>query len=247
MKGFVECMPIMWPKEVLSSLPKTDFERLPPDIGGRWATIHSPTALGFQISGLLHRQKQKLQADWQKVKTSLPDADEEIYTYFWLIVNTRSFYYIRPGTKTKPPPDDCMALCPFIDYFNHADHGCSVDFNEEGFVVTSDRAYEAGEEIFTSYGGHNNDFLLTEYGFILDENKWDSLLLDDLILPHLNTKSRKRLSEAGYLGSASNTLPVFSLPLTSTEIIISRHPASASALMSQSAPSSSIIAISTAS
>ena len=201
-------MPILWPEELFIGLPNTDFEPSPPAIGGRWATIDVPRSPGLPHPGILHQQKRKLQADWQKVKALLLQTDEETYTYFWLIVNTRSFYYVRPGIKIKPPRDNCMALCPFIDYFNHADQGCIVDFNDEGFFVTSDRAYEPGEEIFTSYGGHSNDFLMMEYGFVLDENKWDSLLLDDLILPHLNTKTiRDRLLDAGYLGFVFKFVP----------------------------------------
>lgn len=53
------------------------------------------------------------------------------YVYRWFIVNTRSFYYVRPGTKKEDilPPNDCMALCPFIDYPNHANDGVSpIDF-----------------------------------------------------------------------------------------------------------------------
>lgn len=83
---------------------------------------------------------------------------------------------------------------------------------------------EIGEEIFVSYGNHSNDFLLVECakqsitcmflisyiftnltfqdGFILEENRWDSLPIDDLVLHHLIYKpARKQLENAGYLGS----------------------------------------------
>ena len=68
---------------------------------------------------------------------------QEEYKYGWLLVNTRCFYWdypiisaeaggalgeprrkkggARPLTSKKWPRDDCMALCPVIDYFNHAD------------------------------------------------------------------------------------------------------------------------------
>lgn len=42
--------------------------------------------------------------------------------YYWLLVNTRTFYHERPGMKkAKTAREDRMALCPFADYFNHAD------------------------------------------------------------------------------------------------------------------------------
>lgn len=82
---------------------------------------------------------------------------------------------------------------------------------------------EIGEEILVSYGNHSNDFLLVECakqsqpmhsisytytnstlqdGFILEENKWDFLPIDDLVLHHWIYKpTRERLENAGYLGS----------------------------------------------
>lgn len=37
-------------------------------------------------------------------------------------------------------------------------------------------------------------------GFILDENRWDSLPLDDLLLPQIHKQAQGRLGRAGYLG-----------------------------------------------
>lgn len=54
----------------------------------------------------------------------------DLYKHAWLLVNTRSFFWdistsVR-GTRTIRKPkarlaDDCMALCPVIDCFNHSD------------------------------------------------------------------------------------------------------------------------------
>jgi hypothetical protein len=43
--------------------------------------------------------------------------------------------------------------------------------------------------------------LLTEYGFILDENKWDQISLDDLILPLFSEAQKQTLKEANFLGN----------------------------------------------
>jgi len=70
------------------------------------------------------------------------------YTYAWLLVNTRCFYWDYPvlggalkerggaGAKRgldgkvvekKRDRDDCLAMCPVLDYFNHTDgDGVSV-------------------------------------------------------------------------------------------------------------------------
>jgi hypothetical protein len=49
-----------------------------------------------------------------------------------------------------------------------------------------------------SYGAHTNDFLLVEYGFILQSNTCDSLPLDHLILPHLSVSQTESLKEDAF-------------------------------------------------
>jgi len=117
----------------------------------------------------------------------------------WLLVNTRSFYYTTPRLE-KVPNDDRLALLPVADLFNHADVGCDTTFSTESYTFKADRAYRAGEEVHISYGGHSNDFLLTEYGFLLTENRWDAVCLDDVVLPNLNKEQKDILEEIGYLG-----------------------------------------------
>lgn len=68
-----------------------------------------------------------------------------------------------------------------------------------GYTVTADRAYVAGEEVFVTYGPHTNDFLLTEYGFILQEkNRHDGVPLDSLLLPLLDGDQVAALKEDGF-------------------------------------------------
>lgn len=47
-------------------------------------------------------------------------------------------------------------------------------------------------------------FLTTLDGFILDENRWDSLPLDGLLLRQLDKQTQGRLERAGYLGFGSS-------------------------------------------
>ena len=54
--------------------------------------------------------------------------------------------------------------------------------------------------MYISYGSHSNDFLLTEYGFILNDNRWDEISLDPFILPLLSGKQKEILDNAGFLG-----------------------------------------------
>jgi hypothetical protein len=149
---------------------------------------------------LLRKQQTKFTSDWDIVRAAFPELTEEEYRYTWLLVNTRTFYHSTPKTE-KMHRDDRMALQPVADLFNHADEGCTVDFDPDSFKIRTDRGYEEGEEVFICYGRHANDFLLTEYGFILESNHWDEVGLDDIILPELSKAQTQELEDAGFLGN----------------------------------------------
>ena len=98
---------------------------LPPAIAGRWAHYQMHEFCNIRDRGSMYRQERKLKADWDIVSRVFPKETLSAYTYFWLIVNTRSFYFEVSGEKVAEDHDDRMVLCPFIDYFNHNDHGVS--------------------------------------------------------------------------------------------------------------------------
>ncbi|OCK79513.1 SET domain-containing protein [Lepidopterella palustris CBS 459.81] len=162
--------------------------------------------------------KGQLETDYKALKPFLPADSEKLFTYTWLIVNTRCFYWDYPNLPASRLPkkrqsltaDDCYAMCPFLDYFNHADEGCEPTHDASGYAVTCNQNYKAGEEIYVSYGSHNNDFLLIEYGFILARNKCDDTKLDHLILPKLTTTQSELLKEDGFYGAY--TLPTHPPP-----------------------------------
>lgn len=205
---FQACMPLLWPDIMRNRFDSSrrDVEKrsslLPPAIGSdHWLEL-STDGLGIS-PGLLLKQERNFKRDWSIVERVVPDACKDTFLYYWLVVNTRTFYYELPGLNGKRPKEDRMVMCPFVDYFNHADQGCDVAFDENGYTVTADKNYDAGQEIYVSYGSHSNDFLLVEYGFILDKNKWDYLPLDDLLLPSILRQRHRRdkLEREGYLGN----------------------------------------------
>ncbi|MCJ1402114.1 hypothetical protein MMC11_005333 [Xylographa trunciseda] len=171
---FEASTPFMWPRELQDLLPKP-------------------------AKDLLMKQQIKFQREWGIAAESFIDMRREEYLYSWFIVNTRTFYYETPKME-KFPHNDKLALLPVADLLNHADSGCQVSFSPESFTITADRAYSAGEEVHICYGGHSNDFLLTEYGFVLAKNRWDEVCLDDVILPDLNMTQKAELEERGFLG-----------------------------------------------
>ena len=168
-------LPLAWDSELQESLPKS-------------------------AKDLLRKQQTKLKRDWTVVHAAFPSVPEDDYMYAWLLVGTRSFYYTTPQTA-KLSRHDRMVLQPVADLFNHADDGCSVSFDADSFTIQSDRAYDVGEEVFICYGSHSNDFLLAEYGFILAENRWDEVCIDDLIMPRLSDTQKEHLDGCGFLGN----------------------------------------------
>ena len=133
---FRHSMPIMWPKNLpswvkqfKSSLPVfRSFVPLPPGVNGGWkfSKCRRSRRRGENNQGLLQKQEEKLKKDWSVVSKVFSDASYDKYTYNWLIVNTRSFYYDLLKMDKTLPREDRMVLCPFVDYFNHADHGVSA-------------------------------------------------------------------------------------------------------------------------
>ncbi|KAI1488396.1 SET domain-containing protein [Biscogniauxia mediterranea] len=167
-------MPLVWPSELQDMLPQP----------GR---------------ALLRKQQAKFVRDWEEVSAAFPDLDEARYRYAWMLVNTRTFYYLNSRLK-KRDKEDHMCLQPVADLFNHADEGCNVSFDDEGFSIKATSAYAAGDEVKICYGRHSGDFLLVEYGFVMDDNRWDEFPLDDFILPKLDGRQKERLEEVGFLG-----------------------------------------------
>ncbi|KAK8016258.1 hypothetical protein PG993_014447 [Apiospora rasikravindrae] len=118
--------------------------------------------------------------------------------------------------------EDRMVLQPVADLFNHAGSRtgwCHVAFDAASFTVRADRPYSPGDEVRICYGRHGGDLLLVEYGFVLggsdddddddnnnnkedwlEENCWDEVGLDDVLLPRLSDSAKDKLSEVGFLG-----------------------------------------------
>lgn len=149
---------------------------------------------------LLSKQRAKFEKDWALVSKSYPDMSREDYQYAWLLINTRTFYHTTPRTKKSLLKDDRIALQPVADLFNHSPDGCTVSYSYQGFTITTTKPASKGEELFIRYGFHSNDFLLTEYGFILESNTSDSVCLDEYIKPLLNKEKKSMLDGRGYWG-----------------------------------------------
>ncbi|KKA17075.1 hypothetical protein T310_9252 [Rasamsonia emersonii CBS 393.64] len=134
-QDFEEGMPILWPERLRVSNSKFQSNSsnpiaLPPSASGLWNSIRKkPVEHEYETKhqNLLAQQEKRLQDAWRSVTAVFPDTDWETYSYYWLIVNTRSFYYLMPGEEPPEDSNDAMALVPFADYFNHTDDAVSND------------------------------------------------------------------------------------------------------------------------
>jgi hypothetical protein len=129
-----DSMPILWPAalggaqwprgkdDIPASSEKPNF--LPPSISGLWHTLQPGPRTRKHASdyqNILSGQTQRLSKAWMDVTSAYPETNWEEFSYHWLIVNTRSFYWVGKGQETPEDPNDAMGLVPFADYFNHAD------------------------------------------------------------------------------------------------------------------------------
>lgn len=143
-QDFEDSLPMLWPT-ALGGLTwpdndpatRTQPNVLPPCISGRWNTIQKdPSTKKYETEhqNLLAGQEQRLGKAWADVTTVLPETDWRSFSYHWLILNTRSFYWVAPDQEPPEDRNDAMALLPFADYFNHSD--VEVCFFLDGFLTT---------------------------------------------------------------------------------------------------------------
>lgn len=138
-QDFEESMPILWPSALGGpkwpdhdgngnnggpSSPSAQPNFLPPSISGSWNTFqkkHASKEYETYHQNLLALQETRLLKAWTDVVSVFPDTDWRTFSYHWLIINTRSFYWLGAGQDRPEDRNDAMALLPFADYFNHAD------------------------------------------------------------------------------------------------------------------------------
>lgn len=170
--------------------PFADFESTVPFL---WSQ-ELQDLLPREANDISARQRSRSERDWTLFTEQFPNVPRGEYLHAWLLVSTRAFYWETPDTLPYPW-DDRLAMLPIADLFNHSATGCSASFNMEGYTIDADKVYKAGAEISTSYGTHSNDYLLAEYGFMLDENEHDRISLDDVILPKLTEEQVIQLEQ----------------------------------------------------
>jgi len=135
-------MPVLWPADIRASLPAAAAALCAKQKGKMDEDVACAITWSFGAA----------EAEETKPGVSAEDGSvRERYTHAWLLVNTRCFYWDYPvlggalkekGTvkrgldgkvvERKRDRNDCLAMCPVLDYFNHTDgDGVSVIFLHE--------------------------------------------------------------------------------------------------------------------
>ncbi|CAK7901362.1 ribosomal lysine N-methyltransferase 2 [[Candida] anglica] len=140
----------------------------------------------------------------------------DLFLWAWMCINSRCLYMDMPQKKNN---SDNFTMSPYVDFLNHScDDQCSLKIDSTGFQVFTGVSYKPGDQIFLSYGPHSNEFLLCEYGFMLNENKWNDLDVSSYILKALTAQQVSYLKENDYFGDY--TINVDSGPSFRTEIAL---------------------------
>jgi hypothetical protein len=72
-----------------------------------------------------------------------------------------------------------VGLIPFLDYLNHSCQSkISPKYIDGGFELWSLQEICKGEQVYLSYGHHDNTFLAAEYGFVEEENEFDYVCIE---------------------------------------------------------------------
>ncbi|KAJ2610492.1 hypothetical protein H4S08_003587 [Coemansia sp. RSA 1365] len=181
----------------------------------RWVARHLPHSVLQRVV----KQQRDLFRDWTQTRTILSNivgpqlTDWRQYVWAWLVVGTRCIHLGSPKSLTRSQQleglldssilkpiscQDSIALAPVLDLLNHS-HSAEVstgfDSTTRQFVITTHSRYSKGQEVFISYGPHDNHFMLAEYGFVSELNPFQILELDhEMDAWLLAVKSNKCLS-----------------------------------------------------
>lgn len=170
-----------------------------------WTTKADPDA--SKLSALLPRSARKhaesisarFEKDLEVVSLLLQGTDffsVDRFLWAWMCINSRCLYLEMPLGKST---NDNFTMAPYVDFLNHlSDDQCGIKIDPSGFHVYTSTAYQPGAELFFSYGPHSNEFLLCEYGFVLEDNKWNYVDISEYIAPLLRPHHVDFLKEKGY-------------------------------------------------
>lgn len=126
--------------------------------------------------GKISERIDSLKREYDAIRQMVPEFQVYAFDEFvWarLVVITRIFGLVIDGNKTD-------GLVPYADMLNHKrprETKWNFDDSRYGFIITSLRTIQRGEEVYDSYGRKCNSRFFVNYGFALDENEDNEAIL----------------------------------------------------------------------
>lgn len=196
-------------KPFLASLPKIEELNLCPLVWEVESETTGSDAVGLTKwlpkSAQKHAKRvlERFNTDYKVVHdflqpTSVQQVEKMEFLWAWICINSRCLYMSFPSTKSAA---DNFTLAPYVDFFNHdCEERCEIKIDSRGFLVVSRVKQQAEKELFFSYGPHSNEFLLCEYAFTMESNRWNNVDVSHHIEGIMNETQAEYLREQGYLG-----------------------------------------------
>lgn len=150
--------------------------------------IHSPLSMDYKSlyvfentalnSSVVERKLELLRKDFVQVSSLNSKVSFSDYLWAHLIVTSRAFPYriVNPNALSHE-----VMLLPIVDLLNHKPHA-KVEWssNSDGdfkLSILKSTGQSGKFEIFNNYGPKGNAELLMGYGFVLEDNEFESLQL----------------------------------------------------------------------
>ncbi|XP_021373659.1 SET domain-containing protein 4-like isoform X2 [Mizuhopecten yessoensis] len=181
-----------------SFFSETELNLLPKTVRSRASTEISKVHTAFKLV------TDFIRSCWPELAPviTLPD-----FLWAWYSVNTRSVYYKHNLCEEFLADGNHLALAPFLDLLNHsydANITAAFNVNSNCYEIQTENTYRKYDQVFISYGNHDNAHLLVEYGFVLPNNpndavefSFDSLLDIALRMEHTHLKEKRDVLQNG--------------------------------------------------
>lgn len=163
---------------------------------------HEIEMLSRPLKDAILKTRWKFERSWERISKSIKAPwlclccnksvdcvlSFDLFTWGYVMVNTRAVYLSPQITSNDVlvkilSDEPSMALCPFLDMFNHscsAKTEAKLTKKSQGsyYELVTETAYKKYEQVYISYGAHDNVKLLCEYGFFVPGNELDVIAFD---------------------------------------------------------------------
>ncbi|CAI5759801.1 unnamed protein product [Candida verbasci] len=201
-----------WWKPFLDMLPTmSDFQLTPMTWNNQELVKQLPISTQLMNEEITSR----FEKDYKVISDELGILNREDVLLSWLCINSRCLYM---KLSTSHNSSDNFTMVPFVDFINHSDEDhCKLKIDFKGFKIITTCEYTLNSQIYLNYGPHNNDFLLCEYGFMINDNKWNDLDISNYIMDYLKPKQIEYLKQIDYFDFYTLTNSILSFR---TEVVL---------------------------